>query len=323
MEYAISRGFFLLIMYGSPSDATQTSFVVKFVADQGDSRYVDVPQCLSLINRRKYPSGVIYPVSVELEHGDGTGDTMSVSTGAQQSIEVESLPNTYIIRQSYKLAKEMFLKATKEERKMLKSARWNDFRCMFDAQHKANYAAAIYNALPITVMPDGSTVNQDTGYEYSYIANREIPGNDMFYTYLGNSNATTLGMVEEYFLSMLASQAAPDPVATLSQIPYDDIIEQVDDADADALQEVNEFPPYDEEVLQTHMQRYYVGMQNGVASSTGISYFLKQSTPVFLAPGGLLKFTNTSGSSEQTTILRINCLAGELRGIEAGDMDWK
>ena len=151
---------------------------------------------------------------------------------------IETLPNTFIVRQSFKMAKEAFLKATEEEREMVKSARWNDFRVLYDVAHKT----AGQNILPDMVMTDG-TAAMDTGYEYSYLSNRDSAGNDQYFGFFGAETTTYLSMLQEYYISLEATQAVPDPPVTVSTMPYDSIIEQVDPEDAEALQTVNEYPP--------------------------------------------------------------------------------
>ena len=313
-------------MYGSVSSATQPSFVTKNEDDwqSGDAagiaayRYMDLAQCSSLVNRRTYRSGMLYPFSIEVI------PQTDANYQAKTIFKVEVLPNTFIVRHSFKLAKEAFLKATEEEREMVKSARWNDFRVFFDESHKTKFTTGSQNILPKMVMTD-ETSAMDTGYEYSYLSNRDSPGDDQYFGFLGTGDAEYLAMMQEYYISLQATQAVPDPPVTISTLPYDSIIEQVDPEDAEALQSVNEYPPYDEYLLQTNIQEYYIGIQNG--NSPDIPAVpLSTSTPIILAPCGLIRIKNLSVDSSndplqmQNVAFRVNMLNGNYRGLEAGKM---
>lgn len=313
-------------MYGSVSNATQPSFTTQSISNWAPStvKYLDLAQSASLVNRKTYRSGMLYPFSIEVV------PLTTCPPQCRSMYKVEVLPNTFIIRQSFKLAKEAFLKATEEEREMLKSARWNDFRVLFDDAHHAAILAGTQNILPDMVSTDGTTAALDTGYEYTYISNRDSPGDDQFFGFFGTgAHVDYLPMIQEYLNSMLASQAAPDPVSTVSTIPYDSIMEQVDPEDAEALQSVNEFPPYDEIILQSQIQTHYIGIQNGIGA-VGSAVPLKTSTPIIMAPCGLLRITalgvDNSGTTPDDPIsigktrFRINMLNGSYRGLEAGKM---
>ncbi len=305
-------------MYGSVSNATQPSFLTKDTGAwaNGTSKYIDLAQSASLVNRRTYRSGMIYPFSIEV------APFTSAEPGARTMFVVQTLPNTFIVRQSFKLAKESFLKATEEEREMVKSARWNDFRVLYDLAHKS----AGTNILPDMVSVDGTTAALDTGYEYSYLSNRDSAGDDQYFGFFGAGTTTYLAMLQEYYISLEASQAVPDPPVTISTMPYDSIIEQVDPEDAEALQTVNEYPPYDEYLLQSQVQTHFIGFQNGTGN-TAAAYPLKTSTPILLAPCGLIKitgmFTDKDGGAIESlgnVNFRVNMLNGRYRGIEAGKM---
>lgn len=313
-------------MYGSVSSATQPSFVTKTenawesgnAAGASAYRYMDLAQSASLLNRRTYRSGMLYPFSIEVVRPtDANNQALTI-------FKIEVLPNTFIVRHSFKLAKEAFLKATEEEREMVKSARWNDFRVFFDETHKAKFTAGSQNILSKMVMTD-ETSAMDTGYEYSYLSNRDSPGDDQYFGFFGAGDAQYLAMMQEYYISLQATQAVPDPPVTISTLPYDSIIEQVDPEDADALQTVNEYPPYDEYLLQTNIQEYYIGIQAGNSPNVP-AIPLTISTPIIMAPCGLIRIQNLSVDSNndplqmQNVAFRVNMLNGKYRGLEAGKM---
>lgn len=312
-------------MYKTVASATQTSFITDApslwsgtAADPASYKYLDLPQCASLVNRRTYRSGMLYPFSIEV-----VPQTAALA-GAATKFRVEVLPTNFPLRQAFKMAKEAFLKATEDEREMLKSARWNDFRVFFDDQHADFWTAGQQNLLP-DMVNHSEAAAMDTGYEYSKISNREVAATYQQFGFLGTSANDFLGMLYEYELSVQASQAAPDPVGIGGDIPYDSIIEQVDELDAEALMQVNEFPPYDELILQYNLQRYDIGIQNGTGANIP-AVPLQTSTPIIMAPCGLVRIQNISVDANndakalENVQFRVNMLSGNYRGLEAGKM---
>ncbi len=310
-------------MYGTKGGATQTSFVIPIPStDQGVSHYIDLFQCLSLINRRMYEQGKILPVQISLDHGVDPsadyappGQLTSLSAGTVMSWQLEFLPNNWPLRQAYALGREKYFEATSEARKELKVAKWQDFKVHFDRNHLSAGGAA--NLLPTVVRADGTTVLQTTGWEYTEVP--EIEGtNHYHFGFFGGSDAHMFGMLTEYTLSMLASQAYPDPPGVSTDTPYQEALAQVDEDSAQFLQGLNETPPYDGDVPQYHKQRYTIGFQNLNATS-GAAFYMKGQTPIVLAPCGLVRITNTSGQAHSASI-RVDVLAGADRGVEAESM---
>jgi hypothetical protein len=254
----------------------------------------------------------IVPVQISLATGNSP-DATEAAAGTNFVYEINALPNTYVTRRSWLLAKTAFLEATKEEREMIKVARWNDFKVHYDYVHaQVGFGA---NILPDMVRVDGATPLQTTGWEASLIADRET-GNEFSYGFFGPSTATYLGMYGQYELSMQASQASPDPIVSQADIPYADILSQVDPEDAAVLQDINETPPYDPQALQINEQTFKIGFMN--ASGSGSAFFLQSSTPFFYAPSGLIKITNTTGATISGGTIRVNCMHGKDRGFDLG-----
>ncbi len=310
-------------MYGTVGGATQASFVIPIPATEHTvSHYIDIFQCLSLINRRMYEQGKILPVQISLDHGVDPlatyappGEITSLNPGTVMSWQVEFLPNSWPLRQSYALGRKKYFEATSEARSELKVAKWQDFKVHFDRNHLSAGGAA--NLLPTVVRADGTTILQTTGWEYTEVP--EIEGPDHYhFGFFGNSDTQMFGMLDEYRLSMMASQAYPDPPGIATDTPYQEALAQVDEDSATFLQGLNETPPYDGDVSQYHKQRYTIGFQNLNATS-GAAFYMKGQTPIVLSPCGLVRLTNTSGQSHSASI-RIDVLAGTDRGVEAESM---
>ena len=55
-------------MYGSVSNATQPSFTTQLITNwaPSDVKYLDLAQSASLVNRKTYRSGMLYPFSIEV-----------------------------------------------------------------------------------------------------------------------------------------------------------------------------------------------------------------------------------------------------------------
>jgi hypothetical protein len=304
-------------MYGTPTNATQSSFILNTGSfASNDYRYIDLGQIASLINRRMYRQGMIYPFSLELMTGT------VVNPGYRVKMSIQTLPNTWLLRKAWAFSKEAFLAATKEQREMLKVAKWNDFKVWWDEQHTTSG-----NMLPTLYKADGTTINVDTGWEYTEVPRHDIGTSYYAFKFFGDTSTTHLGILDEFQKSQQGTVAAPDPVGTGTDMPYDEILVQLDDEDIRALQERNEFPPYDEEFHQYHIPEYFLGSQyNAAASALPHAEPLPTSTPIMLAPCGLIKLQNISidqggnGTDISGISIKVNLLAGKYRGLEASSM---
>lgn len=304
-------------MYGTSANATQSSFILDTGSfASGDYRYIDLGQIASLINRRMYRQGMIYPFSIELMPGT------TVSQGFRVKMSIETLPNTWLLRKAWAFGKEAFLAATKEQREMLKVAKWNDFKVWWDEQHTTSG-----NMKPTMFTNDGTTINNDTGWEYTEVPRHDIGSSYYAFKFFGDTSSTHLGILNEFQKSQQGTVAAPVPIATDADMPYDEILVQLDDEDIRALQERNEFPPYDEEIHQYHIPEYFVGSQyNSAPSPLPHAEPLPTSTPIMLAPCGLIKLQNRSsdesgdGTAVSNISIKVNLLSGKYRGLEASSM---
>ena len=167
-------------MYGTSSNATQSSFILNTGSfDSNDYRYIDLGQIASLINRRMYRQGMIYPFSLELMPGT------IVNPGYRLKMSIQTLPNTWLLRKAWAFGKEAFLAATKEQREMLKVAKWNDFKVWFDEQHTTSG-----NLLPTLYKANGSTINVDTGWEYTEVPRHDIGTSYYAFKFFGDTSAS-------------------------------------------------------------------------------------------------------------------------------------
>ncbi len=314
----------MAIPYGSSSTATQTSFLIKLDAiEQNNSRFLDVGQCLSLINRKLMRQLQLYPVQVEMAYDS------SVSNNTEQTWRIECAPNTYMVRQALKFAFENWLAATADARKMTKEARWMDFKLFYnDFHYDQGSKTSFGNLLP------NSSVQTLVDYSYSAVSNtmQWLPtiidspdtGVDMHYQLFGETDSDEFGILHEYLKSYKLNVASPDPAQFPAPLdtPYEDAFAQLSEEASYLLASRGASPPYDADNFQINLQTFWIGIQNMI-SAAGVaatpSYMQRTSTPWFIAPAGLIQITNQA-STTHTGILRVNVLHGKDKGINTGDI---
>lgn len=295
-------------MYGSTEGATQLRFQVNTGSlAVGASAYLDIAQNLSIVNRRRYRQGRLYVTKLSLVY------PTAGAAGSTRLLKINSLPNVWPIRQSWKFGFDEYLDATKEEREAIKVARWFDFKHFFDKNHRDAGAAANLVA-PVYDYSEALDATQE--WDYTEIGNRTDGINDMSYGMLGSSSPDFLGLVDEYDVSQKADVAFPDPPGASTEIPYSDIHTQFSDLDADNLQDDNDRPPYNPEGIQFQLPEHYVALQN-LNASGGTAYPIGLSTPFFIAPSGLVRLTNV-GSDQVSFTLAVDCVSGSYQGVHAG-----
>lgn len=251
---------------------------------------VDTARFLSVENRRLYRFGYAYNVKVDLRP-DWTGST----------IQVYALQNNYDLHQAYKMAFQMYLDNTKEERAVLGSqtARWEDFRI------NEGVLAAVNQARPVHMNPTG-TFSVDNSGEFALSTVTDTAQVSRTFT-LGQTSATQYGILEEYSKAALVSDS---PEYTHIEAPYANLINQLDDNTANALQNNGDSPPYDDDADTGGFWRRVGVLGSGAGGVQNLS------TGYFEAPFGLVLLM---GYSEVTEAYSCELIvqSGSYKGVNA------
>ncbi len=289
--------------------------------------YIDLAQCLSMVNRRFYRQGMNYAVA-----GFRVGYAGSRSTPID--IAIETLPTTWPVGASW----HKFFAAWQDQQNQAldqldardSKGRWNDFKIYYDLGQKT-----IGNVTPIT--PGGFLVKSGIRvqypwtlgeWDYSQIVTPETDGDaDEFNLHmLGDDTASSKGIIKHYALSRNYPQS-PDPVQPeLETSVLSEMALVPPDAQVDVVANATDFNdnlPYS--------QVYYPG----VLTTTGnagqlhrevsmIATATSQYTEVAgcIVPCGLLKISHNaaSGESAANLVLQVMMVPGPYKGYLAEPM---
>ena len=207
-----------------PSVRTLTITIPNLVPEAGETtvtKYIDISQCASLVNRRFYRQGLNWAVS---------GFTLHLTTDAiAGSIQIMKLPNTWVASNAWEKSMRAWLKqqndAIEEAGAESAVARFRDFKIHADKRHVENGFAN--NLLPATRDNAGVWQSYSLGeWQPSFIVIPNADGasvadhesmlhmtGDNFVGGTGNpQDADSRGMIEGYADSRAFPQS-PDPVS--------------------------------------------------------------------------------------------------------------
>ena len=269
------------------------------IAKSGSIQYIDVAKGLCSHNNRLYQQGRVYMVNVSVQ-----------SDANKSNIELNTIPNTWMIRKAWSKGFEQWLESRKPSIEQgAKVARWNDFRIGW--QHGltwADYAGA----------PAGYDYG-DGEYLKSFVTNTV---SDTRYT-INMFGAASDGADENGWLAMfdeLAGVVSPDPnqdATTGTADPYQDwhASGHIDPAGytPQDIQSQGDFPPYNPDRLTGAVDVYNfhrIALNGEAPSSTGW----------IEAPCGLIQVVWPAGASENAS-LKITVAPGDYKGVMAEHMD--
>lgn len=292
---------------GTTAGATKRR--IQFTLDNSNNtQYVDVAKLLCETNHRLYRQGRMYCVRVGF---DGT----NVSANG---VAVNALPNTWMFRKAWKLAKQAHDRAMRESSLPGAGARgrWKDFRIKYDkTQYDGNHG--FINAAGVTRGAAEYLVSQvagDTGsgegagtpevYQFhglgvSTLSN--VAQSGQLYTPTGS-----FGVLDTYSESEDTEQdTEPDQGSTS---PYRALEDDKDKSAAnyELMAEDGDNPPYNPVDLQAPQQTY-------VTRAFGTTA-IPQMTPWIYAPCGLLRLGSIDSNSGSSNLV-VEVMEGNYKGV--------
>ncbi len=286
---------------GSNSSATERVMALATTNPSGPQQartLVEAPRVLSLANRRLYRQTRVYRCKI------------SIQSQAEEfaAMPVYALANNWYVRKSIALARDMFNLAVKEERAVVGSARWNDFRI----KSELPTANELY---PQMLEMDGLTY-QTLGYgsngEYNY-SEVEVAGNSKNFTIATQTNAADrYNIFEEY--EKMGPNAPESPMGT-SVGGYDLIDASFEIEEVQELLDKGNLPPYDAETAGTPP----VWVQVGELQLNAVTGVKTLSTGFFDAPLGLI-WMPTLGNPAlalSKSNLFLEVAAGDYKGVHS------
>ena len=265
-------------------DTTQRKMTFSSPAGNG---YYDLALNASAINHRLYRQGRCYFAKFDIEL-DG------VPANSGQRIEIQTLPTTWFMKRAWNLAFDKWLDSHQDERALgAMMARWNDFRVHFDSTH--------VGATSTLRLADGV----DAPDEYLYTIGETVGGLSPYYSVLDTTSAASYwGILNEYdTLADTMDDVPPSPAG----IPYEQLNEELDDDQANEIQNNGDSPPYNSDgsfadagVTVKHYLFNGMGQQ-------------RLSTGFIPVPFGLFKITAVTDSP----VLSVTLKPGNYKGIDA------
>lgn len=282
--------------------ARQSGYPVvrKFTIDTGGTSdvYVDIGQCLSLINHRLYRQGRMYRVKVSITSPSSSG-------GAA----LTTLPDTWWARRSYINVRKAWMDRVESIKKVGGAvARWNDFKVGYDNTHHDNFTSALKPMLVTDATGTQSAMTAGNA-EWALSGHLDNDGNVNTFRMLGTTSGTEFGVIDTYSHADNIFSPDPDETGTGSNA-YTDLY-LGDGGDDSTMDDQGDYPPYNEvdfpqmEVLQAQILNIY-----GLGAAETAAGIQRLSSGYFDAPLGLIRITPAANQE-----LTIEVQAGDYKGV--------
>ncbi len=309
------------------------------------SYYIDIAQCLSIVNRRSYRQGMNYAVDNMSFKYAPLGPTPEESF---MSIVVSKVPTTWAADNSttkaFEFWKEQRAEVLKEQPSL--KAKWSDFKIFLDANHVNKTIAE--NLIPHSSISDscGSANVEFLKGEWDAseivfpvtggsggtgAANQQtmhVVGNNLPAGAFQVATGTSFSLIEAYANSRRTPQS-PDPsttgvsettnpYATLAapDSTFQDIAENVLEHNAEAPYDLDDYPGgTDNAPFAQIVKKMY---PSNFGSTTNVASVSIANTGSFLAPFGLVRI-DTCGlsSSVDYIIIEMDIVPGRYKGVLA------
>jgi hypothetical protein len=247
------------------------------IATNGGVEYIDLAYEMSRLNHRLYRQGRVYHADI----------VMTNTMAAGVPITVETIAPTWMNTKAWQLAFESWRKSTAAEREAgVKSGRWNDFRIYYEAAHTGTPAI----------------VNGE--YQYTTVHDTGAASGSRSFQMFGASSVSRWGVLSEY--DSLRDTDTDTPPSGGSSIAYNTILAELDNQQADQLQEEGDEPPYNSVNLNATVQTF------NLRSPTESNYYR---TGLIQVPCGLIKLDSTG-----TGAIQVRIKPGKYKGVHAEAM---
>lgn len=255
-------------------------------------RTLDTARALSVLNRRLYRYGRVYPVSVQMTPGGS----------ATQTVEVYALRDDWAVHQGFSMAYKQYLKNTEDERQNLgkQTARWEDFRCNDGVVGAANILLPTLRDPTFAGTP---TILTDGEFALSNVVDQANVKKTFTW---GTPSSSQYGILQEYDKS---GNAQGDPSSPTLDAPYADIDSEVNEGTHDDLQQDGNLPPYSQGGVNAGSPWVHVATLG--AGATGQQ---RLSTGFFNAPCGLVVLVGNDANWNSNAMM-FEVKKGDYKGV--------
>lgn len=242
----------------------------------GGSGFIDIAYELSKANHRLYRQGRVYHADI----------VMTNTIAAGQPHTIETIAPTWMATKAWQLAFKKWRESTQHERDNgIKAGRWNDFRIYYESGHSGTPPLVNGEYLYTTAeSADGTAARQFQMFDAT--------------------SAARYGVLSEY--DNLRDTDTNTPAASSGQMPYSPLLNELNNQQADEIQEDGDFPPYNSTNLADTRQVFQL---RAPAES---NYYR---TGLIQIPCGLIKY-NTPGGGD----ILIRVKSGKYKGVHAEAM---
>lgn len=257
-----------------------------------------VDRALSGRNHRLYRQSRVYSVKVDLD----------INAAAGQTVNVYALGHSWMAQKAYQMAYDQFIENGKEEAAQLKThrARWNDFRVDHGLgtafQKDLLFAGATPGASGLTKF--------GTGSEYTMSEVSNVAGSAATFRWSGSGGATW-NIIDEYDIT---GNTDVTPSTPIGAVAYDGLTDELDDNMSDHLAQDGNEPPYSKDTMENAV---WVKVATLSVNAAGQQ---KLSTGFFEAPCGLVVVQSSVPLTNDSSVLNLECKAGDYKGVHAPSM---
>ncbi len=252
---------------------------------------INIEQYLSKVNRRLYRQSRAYVAKLDLD------------PDATQTIDVYVLNDSWMTHRALKMAYDMYLENSEDERVRLKEnaiARWEDFRVTSGVNFQMVNPVQFNNTLAPTQLAAG---------EFQNTTVEDAAGVTRAFSW-GAGTASKYSIIEEYDK---AGNAQSAPVTSTGDMPYDDLMADDSATMAANLQNRGNKPPYDENGVNADRQWVKV-------ATLGTGATQRLSTGFFTAPCGIVLIKDQGGAITEFGKVAWTVKSGDYKGVHAPSM---
>jgi hypothetical protein len=288
--------------------------------------YIDLAQCLSIVNRRSYRQGMNYAVA-----------SIEVFAATGGNVAVQTIPHTWVAdnatTKAYEAWREQRAEVLKEQPSL--KARWSDFKLFMDATHST--AGVAGNMIPHDASGIAYNVGEWDASQYVV----PLPGADqaaagdakeVTFHVTGNhtpagtfevATTTSVGLIKAYAASR-ALPLAPDPATegqyisgfyNVNSLPdelSEDVMANVADHNDNPPYDLNDYPGGDANAPTPEFIDGLIVRNWGDASQSS-----SDTCGPFIAPFGLICLNINQFTADTSITVLVNLVPGKYKGILA------
>ncbi len=303
---------------------------LTFELGEEQFEYIDLAECLSLVNRQAYRQGYVY--LVESFSWSGAG-------GAPGPMHMRCLPTSWTVYQSWKKAKRIWDQMNRDAVKGLGKGAYpayHDYKVFFDEAHYVGYSSITSNLLPL----DGGGVlfsNVGREWTYSQYVSAATGGSGGSYEncchMLGDDSAVnnvplstngSLAVIQGYgdtriTVGLEEPELPADASSSWQVTIFDD--GETDSDIINHLELFNDRPPYAHAVdAQGGDNPIYIGGSESGQTGHDLTRLEPIATETVYGPGGEVPLGLLAVAGLQTGVLTVNLAPGQYQGIAAMPM---